>query len=101
MFIIYNKETTRLPGGSLMPRSFKTERAAKAYLTRVSKRRFNDPGILLVGRREDYAIADELTFHQKIEKTVERVNRMTGKVFTQPINTPLCCDPSSETYWSM
>jgi hypothetical protein len=32
---------------------------------------------------------------------VTKVNMMSGKEFEQPINTPLCCDPSSETYWSM
>ena len=36
-----------------------------------------------------------------IEKRVTKRNLMSGKEFTQPANTPLCCDPSSETYWSM
>jgi hypothetical protein len=28
-------------------------------------------------------------------------NLLSGKTFTQAKGTPLCCDPSSETYWSM
>ena len=32
-------------------------------------------------------------------KTVR--NLMSGKEITIPKDTPLCCDPSSETYWSM
>jgi hypothetical protein len=28
-------------------------------------------------------------------------NLMTGKDVEIPWDTPLCCDPSSETYWSM
>jgi hypothetical protein len=32
-------------------------------------------------------------------KTVK--NLMSGKEIQIPANTPLCCDPSSETYWSM
>jgi hypothetical protein len=28
-------------------------------------------------------------------------NLMTGKEIEIPVDTPLCCDPSSETYWSM
>ena len=32
-------------------------------------------------------------------KTVK--NLMSGKELTIPADTPLCCDPSSETYWSM
>ena len=32
-------------------------------------------------------------------KTVR--NLMTGKPVVIPVNTPYCCDPSTETYWSM
>jgi len=28
-------------------------------------------------------------------------NLMSGKVVEIPEDTPYCCDPSSETYWSM
>jgi hypothetical protein len=32
-------------------------------------------------------------------KTVK--NLMTGKEVTIPSDTPWCCNPASETYWSM
>lgn len=32
---------------------------------------------------------------------VKRINIMTGKVFEEAYDTPLCCSPASETYWSM
>jgi hypothetical protein len=32
-------------------------------------------------------------------KTVK--NLMTGKDVEIPVNTPWCCNPASETYWSM
>lgn len=32
-------------------------------------------------------------------KTVR--NYMSGKEIQIPVDTPLCCDPSSETYWCM
>ena len=32
-------------------------------------------------------------------KTVR--NMISGRELEIPIDTPLCCDPSSETYWSM
>ena len=32
-------------------------------------------------------------------KTVR--NMMSGLELEIPVDTPLCCDPSSETYWSM
>ena len=35
------------------------------------------------------------------EKTEEKVNLMTGKKFTQSVNTPRSCDPSTELYWTM
>lgn len=38
---------------------------------------------------------------RKVELVVERRNLMSGKPFKTSINTPACCDPSTETYWSM
>jgi len=89
MYIIYEKSTTRLYGGSLMPNRYSTERGAKICMTRKGK------------NPELWAVADEGDFHSKIEKQVTKKNLISGKEFTQPVNTPLCCDPSSETYWNM
>lgn len=98
MYIIYNKETTRmvhnLPGSryQMFEKGFSTERAAKSFLTRMVNKGAD---------RNLFAIADKATFHATIEKQVTKRNIMSGKDFTQPINTPACCDPSTETYWSM
>jgi hypothetical protein len=35
------------------------------------------------------------------QKMVTRVNMMTGAEYQERADTPLCCSPSSETYWSM
>lgn len=35
----------------------------------------------------------------KVTKTVK--NLISGKEMEIPIGTPMCCDPSTETYWSM
>lgn len=35
------------------------------------------------------------------EVMVERVNLMTGKKFMELRDTPRCCSPASEAYWSM
>lgn len=32
---------------------------------------------------------------------VERVNLMTQKTYLEPKDTPRCCSPASELYWSM
>lgn len=46
----------------------------------------------------DYGIAPE-EFEFTLQKKV--INIMSGKEILIDIDTPLCCDPSSETYWSM
>lgn len=35
------------------------------------------------------------------KKTKIVLNLISGKLVRIPFNSPLCCDPSSETYWSM
>jgi hypothetical protein len=98
MYIIYNQKTTMLVHGipgkkrDYTEKSFATMGAAKAFLTRMVK-----AGAV----RSDYGIADAMTFYNEIEKTETVVNLMSGKPVVQRVNTPLCCDPSSETYWSM
>ena len=97
-FVIYNKETTILhkqlvSNRDYWPQHFDTERGAKMTLTRlVNKGKY---------KAGEWAVADTATFHANIEKTETRVNLMSGKEFTQPVNTHRCCDPSSELYWSM
>lgn len=34
-------------------------------------------------------------------RKVEKTNLMTGKTYMEAVDTPLCCSPASETYWSM
>ena len=50
---------------------------------------------------KDYAIADDLKFHNEIEKMVTRVNLMSRKEYQEIANTPISCSPAFETYWSM
>ena len=96
-YIVYHTESTVIPRmkrgyGS---QSFATERAAKAALTRALRDGKID------GVRADYSIADSRTFHDSIEKEVERVNLMSGNKYMERVNTPISCSPASETYWSM
>ena len=94
MFIIYNKATTLLLGGTLYPKEYETMRGARGGLTRA----FNSGEIK---DRNEWAIEDRVVFHNSIEKTETVHNLMTGTPVVQPVNTPNCCDPSSETYWTM
>ena len=46
-----------------------------------------------------HSLNDRFVEPKQTTKTVQ--NLMTGKEIQIPSDTPLCCDPSSETYWSM
>ena len=110
MFYIYEKTSTYIMGkmntrtGEVRPdhrQSYKTMAAAKAALTRMSKRyradlleSVNDP----VFR---YAIAEADYFHKSIEKSRTTSNMMSGLPIVEPVNTPNYMSPSSEAYWSM
>ncbi len=91
MFVVYHKETTQIVG-SRAHRTWKSLGAAKAHLGRMGKMGYNV---------NDYDIASHSFFSDSIEKTVTRRNLMTGMEFTESVNTPYYCSPSSESYWSM
>ena len=93
-YVVYNIETTQTVNEKRWGcETFKTEAAAKAARTRMIKRIKYDPNQL--------AIAEVAFYTQNIAKTVTRTNLMTGNTYQESVNTPMCCSPSSETYWSM
>jgi hypothetical protein len=49
----------------------------------------------------EYAYATEEVYNNQVvtKRTVR--NLMTGKEIQIDSNTPRCCDPSTESYWSM
>lgn len=103
MFVIYNKETTqrfqiRARSVGCYTDSWATEGACKATLTREAKKDAEFD-------RDIYAIAEIHDFITNIEKTVTKsyINPLTGKesTITQSVNTPRCCDPTSELYHCM
>ena len=99
-YVIYNIDTTYIfqaKGKRWYNHSYATEAAAKAALTRETK-----AGRLSKKDLKNLAIADKAEFHANIEKKVVKKNLMSGKdMEPMGVNTPLCVDPSSETYWSM
>jgi hypothetical protein len=72
---------------------FETMAAAKAALTREVNR-----GAV---NRDDFNIAHHGEYYLNIEKQVTKTNLMSGKPFTQSVNTSMVNDPSTETYWSV
>jgi len=98
MFVVYHKETTRYlcnhKGVKTDKERFVTQAAAKAALTREVKR-----GAV---KAEDFLVANAVIFHDRIEKSETGVSAQDGKTpVTVKANTPYCCDPRFERYWSM
>ena len=91
MFYIVSRGTGLIvTDGPNRTRAYKTFGAARATRTRLC-------------RKAGYT-ADQLsiidTKHYK-PQMVTRKNLMTGAEFEEDVNTPNCCSPASETFWSM
>lgn len=65
--------------------SYATEAAARAAVTRMRM-----PGL---------EVMDEDSYRAQVPMRKVR-SLMSGKEIEIAADTPLCCDPSSETYWS-
>jgi len=84
-FVVYHVKSTQ------MIKMFNLESAAKRSTTCMNRN----------AEHAAYAYTDEETYNTKIVAKVKVKNLMTGAEVEIPSNTPLCCDPSSETYWTM
>ena len=97
-YVIYNKETTvqfSTPARSVgcWTDSWKSKGAAtRAFNKAVKEGKIN---------ADEYAIADIIEFRESIEKSVTKTIPGTGKKVTMRVNTPACCDPTTETYMCM
>lgn len=99
MFVVYEKESTKridnLNGGPRDTTNYGTMGAAKAARTRFLKAQ-------LVYTADDILVEDAEKFYREIEKDVHGVSAQDGKTpVTVKANTPYCCDPRFERYWSM
>ena len=110
MFYIYEKSSTYIMGkmnkrtGEVRPdhrQYYKTMPAAKAALTKMSKRYRADLLETVNDPMFRFGIAEVEYFHKTIEKTRTRKNMMSGLDFTETVNTPGYMSPASESYWSM
>lgn len=98
-YVVYEKASTKridnLNGGPRDRTSFATEAAAKAARTRFLKAQ-------MVYGPDDILIADSDRFYAEIEKEEKGVSGQDGRTpVTVRANTPYCCDPRTERYWSM
>jgi len=71
-------------------RAYNTFGAARATRTRLC----NKAGWSI----NELNIVDTKSYKPRM---VERTNLMSGKTYQEDVNTPNCCSPASETYWSM
>ena len=110
MFYIYEKSSTYIMGkinkhdGTVRPdhrQYYKTMPAAKAALTKMSKRYRADLLETVNDPMFRFGIAEVEYFHKNIEATRKAKNLMSKEWFVEPINTPGYMSPRSETYWSM
>jgi hypothetical protein len=93
-YVVYDIESTAIVTEKAFGRgSFKTEAAARAARTRMIRRQKYAANTL--------AIAESNFYINKIKRQVERVNLITGQKYMEDVNTPRCCSPASEAYWSM
>jgi hypothetical protein len=71
-------------------RAYKTFGSARATRTRLC----NKAGYAV----DQLSIIDTRYYKPRM---VTRKNLMSGKTFEEDVNTPNCCSPASETFWSM
>lgn len=84
-YIVYHRAST------VMFKSFTLESAARRSKTCMNRNAGSD----------EYAYTLDTIYHNEVIKTKRVKNLMTGQEIEIPSNTPRCCDPSSETYWTM
>ncbi len=84
-FVVYHRKSTQLM------KVFNQESAAKRSKTCMNRNAGSD----------EYAYTLEDMYYSEVVTTRKVKNLMTGQEIEIPSNTPHCCDPSTETYWSM
>ena len=93
-YVVYDVKSTALVTERAFGRgSYKSLAAAKAARTRMIRKEKFDP--------QSLAVAESMEYINNIKQQVEKTNLMTGKKYMEDVNTPHCCSPASETYWSM
>lgn len=84
-FVVYHIKST------VYVKSFDLESAAKRSTTCMNR----NAGSV------EYAYASAEAYQNTVVKMKKVKNLMTGDEIEIPSNTPYCCDPSTETYWSL
>ena len=93
-YVILDNETDRpyKKPGHFTEMRYDTMQGAKCAATRLNKKAGKSQFLW-------YDVNDYLIYRGPV-KMVERTNLMSGKTYMEAEDTPNCCSPSSETYWS-
>jgi hypothetical protein len=81
-------------------KNFKSESGAKRSTTCMNRNAANSKYASLDGI-SPYAYTDLENYEKNVVYKKKVINLMSGKEIEIDSNTPHCCDPSTETYWSM
>lgn len=84
-FFVYHRKSTQII------KCFNKHSSAKRSMTCMNRNAQSD----------EYAVAEEGYYQRNIVWRKKVKNLMTGQEIEIDSNTPRCCDPSSELYWTM
>ena len=107
MYYIYDQQSTRILSREgkryYQQAAYKTYSAAQAALTRMQKKYVQREGVAAQAEGPLFtaAIAEAEYYSKNIERFVTKKNMMSGKEYTESVNTPNYMSPASEAYWSM
>lgn len=103
MFVIVNVDTKKLyyKSGHYCSAMYETERGAKAACTRLN-RAFTGCEMKVSNGKDvvQWTVMSASEYRARPVKMVKKINLMSGQEYTEAEDTPLCCSPASETYWS-
>ena len=103
-YAIMNVGTERLhrKAGNLYEVVYETERGAKGACTRLN-REYTGCEMKVENGKDvvQWVVVNYAEYCARPVKMVEKTNLMSGKKYMEAEDTPNCCSPSSETYWSM
>ena len=84
-FVIYNNQTLQAV------KEYTYQKAAQTAAWKMNQATTGAP----------YSVADKETFLSLPVPMMKVRSLMTGQMIEIPADTPWCCNPASETYWSM
>jgi len=81
---------------------YKKDKRNRSGERMVMKKDYNTDNLSMLEHTVKHTWQPSQGFRYKIHQTmVTRTNIVGGATYQERYDTPFCCSPSSETYWSM